>query len=64
MDKQFVVSVLDYALGELDVFKMFINENDDTEEEVVREMARQGHKYENCCYMYNPVEELKINIVL
>lgn len=57
MSKGYVVAVLDYMQGEVDIFRMRIGDDEDVEEMVIWGMKQFGHATESCHYMYSPEDK-------
>lgn len=62
--REYIISVLDFTLGEIDIFRNWIKTGKDVDAEVRDLINQRGHNISNCQYMYSLAGRTKFKIDL
>ena len=62
--REYIISVLDFTLGEIDIFRNWIKTGRDVDADVRDFISQRGHTISNCQYMYSLAGRTKFKIDL
>ena len=65
MNNEYIISVLDFSTGQVDIFMTFLSEDEDhlvNQEAIDKAIEDRGHRMSDCQWMMTETNKFRLNI--